>query len=189
MLMIDEAHATGVFGEHGQGVAEMLGLEHRVDVRVGTLSKALGSAGGFVCGSRSLVDWLANRARSYVFSTASPPAICSSTLAALAIVRDEPLRRSELVERAADLRERLQADGWNIGASASQIVPVIVEDPERALALSSRLRDSGILVPAIRPPSVPQGESLLRISLTWAHRPPHINALVEALRQARTIGR
>jgi 8-amino-7-oxononanoate synthase len=185
MLMIDEAHATGVFGEHGRGVAEMLGLEHPVDIRVGTLSKALGSAGGFVCGSRSLVDWLANRARSYVFSTASPPAICSSGMAALAIVRDEPGRRIELVARAADLRERLQADGWNIGASASQIVPVIVEDPERAIALSSRLRDLGLLVPAIRPPSVPHGESLLRISLTWAHQPQQIDALVEALRRAR----
>ena len=138
-----------------------------------------------MCGSRSLVDWLANGARSYVFSTASPPALCASALAAFAIVRNEPRRRIELAERATALRQRLQADGWNIGESASQIIPVIVGDAERTLSLASRLRDAGLFVPAIRPPSVPQGESLLRISLTWAHQPQQIDALIEALRRAR----
>ena len=107
MLLIDEAHATGVFGEHGRGVAEFLDCEQGVHIRVGTLSKALGSAGGFGSGPRNLINWLANRARPYVFSTASPPAVSAAALAALDIVRDEPQRRTSLLQRSALLRENL----------------------------------------------------------------------------------
>ena len=114
-----QAHATGVFGPRGRGVAEQL-LEDRIHVRVGTLSKALGSIGGFVAGSRLLVDWLVNRARPYVFSTAPPAAMAAAALAALEIVDREPQRRRELLARAAQLRETLVADGWNTGASASR---------------------------------------------------------------------
>ena len=108
MLLVDEAHATGVFGTAGTGLVEASQLANRVPVRIGTLSKALGSAGGFVAGSRLLIDWLANRARSYVFSTAHPPAVCAAATAALDIVRDEPWRRVELLARAGQLRERLR---------------------------------------------------------------------------------
>ncbi len=106
MLMVDEAHATGVFGAQGRGVAEHLGVESGIHVRMGTLSKALGCAGGFVAGSRTLIDWLVNRARSYVFSTAFPPAIAAAAIAALDIVRDEPHRRRNLLDRAAQLRRQ-----------------------------------------------------------------------------------
>ena len=181
MLMVDEAHATGVFGPRGRGVAEHLGVEERAPIRVGTLSKALGSAGGFVVGRRSLIDWLANRARSYVFSTAPPAAACAAGLAALTVVADEPQRRTELLAKAALLRRALQAAGWSVGGSASQIVPVFVGAPERAMQLSRRLRAAGLLVPAIRPPSVPVGESLLRISLSSGHTPGDIQQLLAAL--------
>lgn len=185
MLMIDEAHATGVFGQQGRGVAEHLGVDHRIPVRVGTLSKALGSIGGFVAGSRLLVDWLVNRARPYVFSTAPPAPVAAAALAALDIVRDEPQRRCELLRRADALRQTLAEQGWNTGLSASQIVPLVVGEPERAVRLSAQLRERDFLVPAIRPPTVPEGEACLRISLSWSHTPEMVQGLVETLRRER----
>ena len=180
MLLVDEAHATGVFGQRGRGVAEHLGVEHRVPIRIGTLSKAIGSVGGFVAGSRPLIEWLVNRARPYVFSTASPATVAAAALAALDIIRDEPQRRRGLLARAASLRAELARQGWNTGASASQIIPLIVGDPERAVDLSSKLRDRGLFVPAIRPPTVPEGEACLRISLTAGHTEEMIARLLEA---------
>ena len=181
MLLVDEAHATGVFGRHGRGVAEHLGVENRVPVRVGTLSKALGCVGGFVAGSRSLVEWLVNRARPYVFSTASPAATAAAALAAIDILRDEPQRRRDLLVRSEKLREELVGQGWSVGASASQIIPLVVGDAERALKLSSELRDRGLFVPAIRPPTVPDGEACLRISLTAGHTEEMIGVLLSVL--------
>jgi len=181
MLLLDEAHATGVFGAAGRGLAEAAGVEDRVAVRIGTLSKALGSIGGFIAGSRSLVDWLVNRARPYVFSTAPPAACCAAAAAALEIVAAEPWRRETLLANAAALRNALAMRGWNIGHGASQIVPAIVGGAADAIALSERLRDAGLYVPAIRPPSVPEGESRLRISLTANHAPAMIDGLIAAL--------
>ncbi|HEY2826072.1 MAG TPA: 8-amino-7-oxononanoate synthase [Pirellulales bacterium] len=189
MLMVDEAHATGVFGRQGRGVAEHLGVKDGVHIRMGTLSKALGSAGGFVAGERRLIDWLVNRARSYVFSTAFPPAVAAAASAALQIVRDEPQRRTELLERAAALRQKISAQGWNLGRSASQIIPIYVGEPDRAMQLAQMLRDRGLLVPGIRPPSVPAGESLLRISLSWAHTPAMLDELLASLADCWAAGR
>lgn len=184
MLMIDEAHATGVFGRQGRGVAEHLGVEERVPVRVGTLSKAAGSIGGFVAGSRSLIEWLVNRARPYIFSTAPPAAMAAAAMAALDIIRDEPHRRTELLARAAELRRQLTAEGWNVAASASQIIPIVVGQPDEALRLAARLRQRGLFAPAIRPPTVPEGEACLRVSLTYAHTPAMIARLLDALNEA-----
>jgi 8-amino-7-oxononanoate synthase len=182
MLMVDEAHATGVFGSRGRGLSEQAGLENRIPIRVGTLSKALGSLGGFVAGSRSLVEWLINRARPYVFSTAMPAPVAAAALAALDIVRDEPHRREGLLAQAAELRRVLTAEGWNLGRPASQIIPLVVGQPDRAVALSRALADRGLLVPAIRPPTVPQGEACLRISLTYGHTAEMVSLLIAALR-------
>jgi 8-amino-7-oxononanoate synthase len=181
MLLVDEAHATGVFGPRGRGVAEWRGVEQRVDVRIGTLSKALGCVGGFAAGSARLVRWLVNRARPYVFSTAGPAANCAAAIAALEIVGAEPERRERLLAQAATLRETLVAHGWNTGVSASQIIPIVVGDAQRAMDLSARLLGRGLYVPAIRPPTVPDGEACLRVSLTSAHTPAMIAALVQAL--------
>ncbi len=181
MLLVDEAHATGVFGPGGRGVAEHLGVEQFVTARVGTLSKALGCAGGFVSGSGQLIEWLINRARSYIYSTAAPAAISAAALAALDIAIAEPQRRRELLQRAAALRQRLAAIGWSLGRSASQIIPIVVGQPQRAVELSQRLRRHGLLVPAIRPPTVPEGEACLRVSLTWGHTEEQVAALVEEL--------
>ncbi len=187
MLLVDEAHATGVFGEHGRGLCEHYGVEHRTSVRVGTLSKALGCAGGFVAGPRSLVEWLVNRARSYVFSTAHPAAGCAAAVRALELVRDEPWRRRQLLVRAAELRGRLRDCGWNIGHSGSQIIPIIIGDAACTMELSAALWDRGLLVPGIRPPSVPHDGSLLRISLNYAHSSAMIEQLLEALGVASRV--
>ncbi len=181
MLLIDEAHATGVLGEHGRGVAELMGVEDRVHVRVGTLSKALGCHGGFVSGSRRLIEWLVNRARSYVFSTASPPAGAAAALAALDVVTSEPQRRARLLETAATLRGRLRDQGWDTGRSESQIVPIFVGDSATALRLAAELREAGLWVPAIRPPTVPPGQACLRVSLSYAHTPEMVERLSESI--------
>jgi 8-amino-7-oxononanoate synthase len=183
MLLLDEAHATGVFGAHGRGVAESLGAKYEGLIRIGTLSKALGAAGGFVCGSKSLIRWLANRARSYVFSTAQPGAISAAAIAALDIVEQEPQRRVKLLETAAWLRDKLNVRGWNTGRSQSQIIPINLGSPERAVSLSQQLRECGYWLPAIRPPSVPEGESLLRLSLTAAHTSEMLNGILSTLEE------
>jgi 8-amino-7-oxononanoate synthase len=188
MLLIDEAHATGVFGRQGRGAAEHLGVEDGVHVRVGTLSKALGGTGGFVAGRRSLVEWLVNRARPYVFSTALAPPAAAAAIAALDVVRDEPGRRKTLLSRSADLLARLHGQGWRVGASASQIMPLLIGESARALALSADLAKRGFWVPAIRPPSVPEGQARLRISLSCEHSAEMIDALAAALSGLREGG-
>jgi 8-amino-7-oxononanoate synthase len=183
MLMIDEAHATGVFGNSGRGVAEFSGVEQNIPIRMGTLSKALGGAGGFVAGGRDLIDWLANRARPYVFSTAHPPAVAAAAIAAIDIIRDEPHRRTELLKNAATLRQKLATDcGFASAArAAGQIIPLVIGGAEATMQLSAALRRHGLFVPGIRPPSVPQGQSLLRISLSYSHTREMLSELAEML--------
>jgi 8-amino-7-oxononanoate synthase len=181
MLMVDEAHAAGVFGERGSGLCEALGVEERVHVRVGTLSKALGGIGGFVAGSQKLIDWLLHRARSQLFSTALPEACALASLEALRYVHEEPNRRQGLLATSKEVRARLKSMGRDVGNSESQIIPVRCGAPARALELSRRLREAGYFVPAIRPPSVPDGESLLRISLTAAHCSEQIQGVCQCL--------
>lgn len=184
MLIVDEAHASGVFGPHGRGAAELQGVEHRIDASVGTLSKAFGAVGGFVAGSRTLIDWLVNRARSYLFSTALPEANAAAACIALEIAQAEPHRRTELLDRSARLRGRLVSAGWDIGQSTSQIIPILLGDPARAVELSARLSEAGIWAPAIRPPSVPQGTSRLRLSLSALHTDAMLDQLLQALANA-----
>ncbi|MBA2117222.1 8-amino-7-oxononanoate synthase [Bremerella alba] len=185
MLMVDEAHATGVFGEQGHGLCEHFGIEDRVPVRVGTFSKALGGHGGFVVGSQTLIDYLVNRSRPYIFSTAAPAANAAAMLAALQIVQKEPQRRQTLMASAKFLRDALRKQGWGLGDCRSQIIPVIVGTEALAMQLSAKLFDRGMLVPGIRPPSVADGECLLRISLSSGHTRQHLDTLVEALEELR----
>jgi 8-amino-7-oxononanoate synthase len=188
LLVIDEAHATGVLGEHGRGLSE-LRLPGALDpgrlVKVGTLSKALGSQGGFVCGPRVLIDWLVNHARPYIFSTALAPPGAAAARRAVALVAVEPERRRHLLDLAARLRDRLRAAGRPESRSQCQIVPLLVGDARDAVELSARLRRQGLLVPAIRPPSVPPGTARLRISLTAGHTVEDVDRLVAALWESR----
>jgi 8-amino-7-oxononanoate synthase len=185
-LLIDESHATGVLGENGRGALEMLPAESRLDadrcIRIGTLSKALGSQGGFACGSRRLIEWLVNRARPYFFSTALAPPIAAAARRAVAIVAAEPERRRHLLALANLLRDKLREFGLAETNSRCQIVPLIVGDSRRAVRVSRRLEEMGLLVPAIRPPAVPEGTARLRISLSSGHTEEDVVRLAESLR-------
>lgn len=187
MLLVDEAHGTGVMGAHGRGVCELLGVEHRVSVRVGTLSKAVGVQGGFVAGDRPLIEWLRNRARTQFFSTALSPALCAAAIRSLNIIREEPWRR----ERLGAMRERVVSVLNEIGPIpphpiAGPIIPVVLGDVDETLRTSRKLEEAGLLVPAIRPPSVKPGAARLRISLSAAHDDEALNRLITALRD--TLG-
>lgn len=184
LLCIDEAHATGVFGDGGRGVAELMGLEDRIDVVVGTLSKALGGIGGFIAASAEIVDWIVQTAPAFIYTTALPPAACAAAVAALDIVEGEPERRRNLLANAGRLREELGSGlGLDVAGTCSQIIPVIVGAAEETVELARRLDQAGIMVPAIRPPTVPVGRARLRISLSAEHTPADLDRLGQALRE------
>jgi 8-amino-7-oxononanoate synthase len=178
MLLVDEAHGTGVFGPTGRGASELWGVHDRVDVKVGTLSKAMGSIGGFVAGSRRLIDWLINRARPLVYSTSLPAPAASAAKRALEILQAEPWRRARLFELSTRLREGIED---TTPGNPGPIVRVILGTPERAIDRANQLLDRGFLVPAIRPPTVPEGTARLRISLSAAHDPADVEGLIAAL--------
>ncbi len=181
LLMVDEAHATGVFGAGGAGLVRELNLEGTVNVSMGTLSKALGGYGGFVACSAALRELLVNRARAFIYTTAPPPAVAGGALGAMEVIEESPGLGAELLARAARFRERLRAGGLDTMGSASQIVPVRVGDNARALALAERLRGERMLIVAIRPPTVPAGTARLRLSLTLAHTDEDLERAAGAL--------
>ncbi len=183
ILMVDEAHGTGVFGATGRGAAEELGVADRVAVKVGTLSKALGSLGGFVAGSRRLIDHLINSSRSLIYSTSLPPPAASAALEALRIARSEPWRREAARSLGESLRSALRDANLAVIPSTGPIVPVLVGDPSRAMNASARLGERGYGVPAIRPPTVPPGTSRLRISVTAGHSAQQVAGLADAIRE------
>jgi 8-amino-7-oxononanoate synthase len=180
---VDDAHGTGVMGTNGRGTAEHFGVEDAVDVRMGTLGKALGTAGAFVAGSERLREWLLNRARPFVFTTGTPPALAAATLEALRIVREEPWRRARLRENARRLRDGLAAFGHAVpGEADGHVVPVLTGDAEGTMRIGAALRARGYLVGAVRPPTVPAGGSRLRITVNAAHTAEQIGGVLHALR-------
>ncbi len=188
-LMIDEAHATGVLGERGAGLAEALGLTARVDIHMGTFSKALGSLGGYVAGDRGLIDYLHNRARSFIYSTALPPPVLGAIGQALKIVEQEPDRRAYLLKEAGEFRRVLNGAGLDTLGSETQIVPVLVGDNARTLEFARRLREQGLMAVALRPPTVPPGRARVRFSLCAAHSPEDVARAREIIvRLAREMG-
>lgn len=169
MMLVDEAHATGVFGPGGAGLIRLAGVEAQVNVSMGTLSKALGGYGGFAASSEELHALLVHRARSFVYSTALPPAMVGAALGALAVMHENPGMGERLLARADAFRQRLQSLGLDTGASCSQIIPVMVGDNEQAMNLHHHLLDKGILAIPIRPPTVPRGTARLRLAVTLEH--------------------
>ena len=169
IMMVDDAHASGVFGRHGRGTVDHFGLHGRVDVQVGTLSKALGALGGYVAGSRALVDFLCHRARPFLFSTSHPPAVAAACLAAIEVLETEP----ELIERlwanARFFKSGLQALGFNTGVSESPITPVIVGDAARAMKLSDDLFQEGVFAQGIGFPTVARDKARVRTIVTATH--------------------
>ena len=185
-LMVDDAHGLGVLGAGGGGgTLEQAGLDAQaVPILVGTLGKALGSFGAFVAGDASLIELLIQRARTYVYTTALPPAIAAATRAALRLVQDEPWRRERLQALVTRFRAGAAAHGLPLSPSLTPIQPIIVGDSARALALSAALDTQGFWVSAIRPPTVPQGGARLRVTLSAAHEPTQVDALIAALASA-----
>jgi 8-amino-7-oxononanoate synthase len=185
LLVIDEAHAAGVLGERGRGVTDLLPSDswtwERL-LKVGTLSKALGGQGGFVCGSHRRIEWLINQARPYIFSTALAPPLAAAAHRAVSIVQEEPNPRRAVLGLADRLRTELRGIGFDCGDSHCQIVPLLVGEAREAVFLSTRLQERGFLVPAIRPPSVAEGTARMRISVTAAHNEADIVQLIAALR-------
>jgi glycine C-acetyltransferase len=169
MIMVDEAHATGVFEPDGAGLVAKLGLGDRVLVQMGTLGKALGGFGAYVAGSRALRELLINRCRSFVFTTSLPPAIMAMGIAAVDLVMQEPERRQALWQNCERLRIGLKSLGYALGNSQSQILPLIVGDATQCMQLSQRLLERGVFAQGIRPPTVPPGTSRLRITLMATH--------------------
>jgi 8-amino-7-oxononanoate synthase len=184
-VLIDEAHGTGVLGRHGRGAAELLGVEGRVDLTVGTLSKALGGLGGFIAGRREWIELIVNRGRAFLFTTAPPAAQAAAAEAALSLVVSEPQRRERVAALAGRVRravaERFPGSVAPHTPEGSPIIPVILGPPERALAAAESLLSAGLLVPAIRPPTVPPGTSRLRISVSAAHSDDEVERLLTAL--------
>lgn len=184
LLLVDEAHGTGVIGEQGRGACEACGVELERIVRVGTLSKAVGAVGGFVTGTQELAEYLWNRARTHVFSTSLPAAVCAAACEAFDIIQQEPYRRDLLQEYTRRLSARLEEVGIHASPNqATPILPIIIGEPERTIEIARSLEQEGLFVGAIRPPTVPVGTSRLRVSLSAAHTTTSIDRLVNAIQK------
>jgi glycine C-acetyltransferase len=169
IMMVDDAHASGVFGRDGRGTVDHFNLHGRVDVQVGTLSKAIGVLGGYVAGSQSLIDFLHHRARPFLFSTSHPPAVAAACIAALEVLQEEPERIQRLWDNTRFFKAGLEGLGFDTGRSESPITPVIVGDAARAATFSAKLFDAGVFAQSIGFPTVPQGKARVRTIVTATH--------------------
>jgi glycine C-acetyltransferase len=179
IMMVDDAHASGVFGSQGRGTVDHFGLHGRVDVQVGTLSKALGALGGYVAGSQSLIEFLYRRARPFLFSTSHPPAVAATCLAALDVLETEPEWMQRLWENTRFFKAGLQALGFDTGASESPITPVIVGDGSRAVRLSDRLFEEGVFAQSITFPTVARDKARVRTIVTASHTQAELQFALE----------
>lgn len=186
IVMVDEAHATGVFGQNGGGIVEELGLKDRIDIQMGTLSKAIGSLGGFVAGSKELIEYLVNKARPFIYTTALAPSVIASSMAGIELVTRSKDLRKKLLDNIEFFRNELKEAGFNTLDSCTQIIPVLTKENSVTMKFSKRLFDEGILVQGIRPPTVPVGLSRLRISIMATHR---IEDLKHSLASFSEIGK
>ena len=185
VVMVDEAHATGVFGPNGGGIVEEMGLGGQVLIQMGTLGKALGGFGAYVAGSRNLRDLLINRCRSFIFTTSLPPVVIAMAIAAIDIIKKEPQRRRALRDNSKTLREGLERMGFSLGRSGSQILPLMVGDSAKCMILAERLLQNGVFAQGIRPPSVPPGTSRLRIVPMATHTREQMEQALRAFKDAK----
>lgn len=186
MVMVDEAHATGVRGPNGAGVVAEMGLGDRVLVQMGTLGKALGAFGAYIAGSTALKDLLINRARSFIFTTSLPPVVLAMAGAAVDLVEKEPERQCTLRRNTERLRSGLEPLGYTVGGS-TQIIPVMVGEEQPCMELAARLLDSGFYVQGIRPPTVPPGTSRLRVTTMATHTAEQMEQALDAFTQAKHV--
>jgi glycine C-acetyltransferase len=186
IMMIDDAHASGVLGKSGAGTVDHFGLHGRVDIQVGTLSKAIGVMGGFIAGPHELIDWLVNRGRPFLFSTSAPPAVVAACIEALDIIEDEPERLERLWENTRSFKEGLRDLGFDTGESETPITPVVTGEEEATQAFARRLFEEGVFTPAIVFPTVAKGRARVRTIVTAEHTPED---LTEALATFGRVGR
>lgn len=184
MLLVDEAHATGVYGKKGGGLSEHFGLEGKIDVVMGTLSKALGSVGGFITGSAALKDRLVNHSREFIYTTAPSPAASAAAFEAVRVLRAEPTIRKKLWDNVVYARKKLESLGFDLMGSEGPVIPVAVGGTEKAMKMKDVLLKDGIFAPAIRPPTVPNGTDRIRISITALHEFKHLDRLSAAMKKA-----
>src|SRR5262245_4528201 len=184
MVMVDEAHATGVYGPSGAGIVAKLGLGQRVLVQMGTLGKALGGFGAYIAGSKALRELLVNRCRSFIFTTSLPPAVMAMGIAAIDLVSRKPERRQALWNNCERLRTGLAKLGYSLGNSQSQILPLMIGDATQCMKLSEDLLQRGVFAQGIRPPTVPAGTSRLRITLMATHSYEHIDKALQVFKEA-----
>ena len=182
-LMVDEAHATGLYGEKRRGLAEEFGVAGQIEVQMGTLGKALGSAGGYLCGSRTLIDYLVNRARSFIFSTAPVPAAVAAATAAVQLIQSDEgeLRRNQLWARVDQVKNGLIAAGFVLPPVRSAIIPLVLGGEAKAVEAAAALREQGVLIPAVRYPTVARGQARLRLTVSAAHAAADAAQLVAVL--------
>jgi glycine C-acetyltransferase len=183
IMMVDDAHASGVFGTHGRGTVDHFGLHGRVDVQVGTLSKAIGALGGYVAGSRSLIEFLYHRARPFLFSTSHPPSVAATCMAALDVLETEPRWMEQLWDNTRFFKAGLQALGFDTGISESPITPVIVGDDAKAMELSDRLFAEGVFAQGIAFPTVPHGKARVRTIVTATHTRNELQFALDAFQR------
>jgi glycine C-acetyltransferase len=187
LLMVDDAHGTGVMGAHGRGTPEHFGLHGKVDIVMGTLSKGLGGIGGFAAGPRELIDFLKHTARGFVFSAALPPSTCAGLLAAIQVIEEEPQWLIRLHENANLMRKGLAELGYNIGCSESAVIPVIVGEDLTAYQLARSLHAQGIYVSPVAHPAVKKGASRVRVSVMATHSIDDIMRALKAFENAKTM--
>jgi len=189
IMMVDDAHASGVFGTNGRGTIDHFGLHGRVDIQVGTLSKAVGALGGYVAGSRALIEFLYHRARPFLFSTSHPPAVAASCLAAIDVLESEPQLIERLWDNTRFFKSGLQSLGFDTGASESPITPVIVGDAALAMKLSDVLFDNGVFAQGIGFPTVPRGKARVRTIVTATHTRDELQFALDCFAKVgRSIG-
>jgi glycine C-acetyltransferase len=182
-MMVDDAHASGVFGKNGRGTIDHFGVHGRVDIQVGTLSKAIGALGGYVAGNRNLIEFLYHRARPFLFSTSHPPAVAAACIAAIDVLLEEPEIMERLWANTRFFKSGLERHGFDTGISESPITPVIAGDSAKANALSDRLFDEGVFAQAIGYPTVPRDKARVRTIVTATHTREDLQYALDAFRK------
>jgi len=187
MVMVDDAHGTGVLGELGRGAPEHCGVHDQIDVHIGTLSKAIGAEGGYIAGCRSMIDFLRNKARPFMFSTSLSPGVIASALCAFDLIEAEPERRIRVLQLANDLRRKLQHFKLSVPDGVTPIIPVIIGGADDAVAFSRALEAHGIFAPAIRPPTVPTGSSRIRLTVMANHSNENIEYIAQTFTKVASL--
>ena len=179
--MVDEAHATGVLGKTGSGATELFGIQNKIDICMGTLSKAVGSVGGYIAGSNKLIDFLKNRARSFIFDTSLPGPALEASIQSIRIIKEDRELRKKLFNNIQELTDFLKSSNFSYVDTSTPIIPIIIGDEKKTLKSAEFLFKNQIYIPAVRPPSVPKGESRIRITLMANHESKHIKKLIRIL--------